>query len=398
MLRRRIEARTLDRMLDEDVMRLSEPYPPALQAPDLAPLRLAGALGLNLAEPTRLGDEIFADLDDTIHGIGWWKAYGNVDLQTRILLSDYLVACARAVLENLIEAEVERLELDHAVEDFRQWMSRLSDRDQPTAAGAPRSAYEELSSHRVRTHLAGALRAWGSALDCVGGCIIGVTGVPSNLIKASLSSAMADLAKQSPGCQALEEAHLDLARAEANAGPPGWRDWLLGMRNTYVHRGRRTITWNAESGGNEVTGFSVCLPIQPDLTEVDAVVHAQGLLAANFTVPSADMVAKLAETVGTYTTEACGILTELWRRRRVNPDFLAQSPLQWRQPPGLIRPPAFRGFPDLAEPATQFSSIVVSPEGERRLRSAGLLHDAGADRRPEPGVWHWNADGLPAKP
>ncbi|MBX7555326.1 hypothetical protein ABZX95_47645 [Streptomyces sp. NPDC004232] len=51
-------------------------------------------------------------------------AYPDLDRQTRILLSDYLVACARAVADNLIEAQVERLELDHAVDDFRKWIER----------------------------------------------------------------------------------------------------------------------------------------------------------------------------------------------------------------------------------------------------------------------------------
>jgi hypothetical protein len=37
------------------------------------------------------------DLDKAVHGIGWWKAYPDLDRQTRILLSDYLAACARTI-------------------------------------------------------------------------------------------------------------------------------------------------------------------------------------------------------------------------------------------------------------------------------------------------------------
>jgi hypothetical protein len=79
----------------------------------------------------------------------------------------------------------------------------------------------------------------------VGGCIVGVAGLPSNLIKADLGPALKSLDKQSSGNQILAQIQSDLEQTEANAGPAGWRDWLLGMRNTDVHRGRRTVTWSA---------------------------------------------------------------------------------------------------------------------------------------------------------
>jgi hypothetical protein len=36
----------------------------------------------------------------------------------------------------------------------------------------------------------------------------------------------------------------DIKQCDADAGPPGWIEWLLGMRNTDVHRGRRVVTHN----------------------------------------------------------------------------------------------------------------------------------------------------------
>jgi hypothetical protein len=374
-------------MLDKDVTQLSVPYSPTIRPEDPAILRLAGPLGLNLAKSVQLGDEIYGDLDVSVYGIGWWKAYPDLDRQARILLSDYLVACARAVPDNLVEAHVERLELDHAIEDFRQWMNRGVGSGERSTVEAPQNPYEDLSNYRVRTHLAGALRAWGSALDCVGGCIIGVAGLPSNLVRADLDSALKSLGRQSPGNQILAQLQADLEQAEANAGPAGWRDWLLGMRNTDVHRGRRTVTWSANSDGNEITDFSIRLPIQPNLTDVDAIVQAVGILGATFTAPSADMLDELTKTVGAYVNDSCAILTELWRKRRANPGLVAQSPDQWKQPPGLITPSAFRGFPNLSPPASQITSLDVSPEGERRLRAAALLKPDSGDRRPDPSVW-----------
>jgi hypothetical protein len=374
-------------MLDKGVSQLSVAYPSTIGPEDPPILRLAGPLGLNLVNSVQLGDEIYGDLDVSVYGIGWWKAYPDLDRKTRILLSDYLVACARAVPDNLVEAHVERLELDHAIEDFRQWMNRGMGPAGRSTVEAPQNPYEDLSNYRVRTHLAGALRAWGSALDCVGGCIIGVAGLPSNLIKADLDTALKSLGRQSSGNQILAQLQSDLEQAEASAGPAGWRDWLLGMRNTDVHRGRRTVTWSANSDGNEITDFSIRLPIQPNLTEVDAIVQAVGILGATFTAPSADMLNELTKTVGAYVNDACAILIELWRKRRATPGLLAQSPDQWKQPPGLITPSAFRGFPVLSPPASQITSLGVSPEGERRLRAAALLEPDAADRRPDPSVW-----------
>jgi len=59
----------------------------------------------------------------------------------------------------------------------------------------------------VEAHLAGVLRAWGSALACVGGCIVGVAGLPASLVRADLKTARL-LAKAEPGQR----------RAQATAG------------------------------------------------------------------------------------------------------------------------------------------------------------------------------------
>jgi hypothetical protein len=348
---------------------------------------LAGPLGLALAEPVALGDQIVGDLYTAVCGIGWWKAYPDLDRQTRILLSDYLVACARAVPDNLVEAEAERLELDHAVEDFRQWLSRGVADSQRSTVEPAQSPYEELSSRRAGTHLAGALRAWGSALDCVGGCIIGVTGLSANLVRADMDTARKSLAKHSPGNQVLEQLQADLEQAEVTAGPAGWRDWLLGMRNTVVHRGRRTVTWGSNLDKSGVTDFSLRLPIAPDLTEVDAVVQAGGVMAATFSAPADALLGELSKTVGPYISDACRVLAELWRKRRADPTLLPQSPAQWKPPQGLITPPVFRGFPHLVPPPSVVTTLGVSPEGERRLRAAALTEPDTTDIRPNFRVW-----------
>lgn len=380
------QTRTINPMLDKDKTRLSEPYPMPLR-PEVPPLhRISGPLGVSLVEPCDLAGEIIADLDPAVCGIGWWKGYPAIDRKTRILLSDYLATCARAVGDNLVEAQVERLELDHALEDFRQWMNRGITAGERATVEAPRSPYEELSSYRQNGHLAGMLRAWGSALDCLGGCIIGVSGIEANLVKADLHTALTRLDQQKAGSQVLEQLQDDLERAEASAGPPGWRSWLLGMRNTVVHRGRRTATFQGVIEGGEVAEFNLRLPRQPDLTDVEAIVQVQGVMAATFDSPAAAFLDELGKTVSSYISSACTILIALWRARRANPSVLAQSPKQWKQPTALIHPPAFSGFPGLNLQPVAADSLGVSPEGERRYRSAGIRPDLG-DVRPDPSVW-----------
>ncbi len=373
-------------MLDKDVTQLSEPYLPTTPVDGPPLLRLTDPLGLNLEKSVQLGEEIFEDLDVITYGIGWWKTYSDLDTQTRIFLSDYLLTCARAIPDNLIEAKIELLELDHSVEDYRNWMNRGVDGNSRYTVAPPQSPYEELSNRRVRTHPAGALRAWGSALDCVAGCIIGVTGIPADLVKANMHKAQESLRKHSPRNQLLEQLHTSLEKAETDAGPAGWRDWLLGMRHTVVHRGRRTVTWSGNLGTKEVVDFDLRLPIAPDRTEVDAIILSGGVIAATFEAPAADMLNELSKTVGTYVNEACGLLKDLWSTRRADPGLLAQSPKQWKQPEGLITLPSFRGFPHLTPQASVIASYGVSPEEDRRMRAAALRID-GNDIKPNPRIW-----------
>jgi hypothetical protein len=373
-------------MLDKDVARLSELYPATVPLDEPPLLRIAGPLGLDLQKSVQLGNEIWGDLDTTTYGIGWWKTYPDLDSQTRILLSDYLVTCARAIPDNLVEASIELLELDHAVEDYGNWMTRGMNARNPSTIEPPRSPYEELSNRRVRAHLAGALRGWGSALDCLGGCIIGVTGIPADLVKSDMHTAQEALRKHSLGNRLLEQLQTSLEQAETSAGPNGWRDWLLGMRNTIVHRGRRTVTWSGNIGATEVAEFGLRLPIAPDRTEVDAIILTGGVIAASFQAPAADMLNALSQTVGTYVGEACGLLKDLWSVRRADPALLAQSPRQWKQSSGLIMLPSFRGFPNLTPQASVITEYGVSPEEDRRMRAAALRLD-GNDIKPDRNVW-----------
>jgi hypothetical protein len=158
------------------------------------------------------------------------------------------------------------------------------------------------------------------------------------------------------------------------------------MRNTIVHRGRRTVTWSGNIGATEVADFGLRLPMTPDRTEVDAIILTGGVIAATFQAPAADMLNALSQTVGTYVGEACGLLKDLWSVRRANPTLLTQSPRQWKQSSSLITLPDFRGFPNLTPQASMITEYGVSPEEDRRIRAAALRVD-GNDIKPDPKIW-----------
>lgn len=197
------------------------------------------------------------------------------------------------------------------------------------------------------------------------------------------------LQRQASGSQALKQLQADLEQGEATAGPAGWREWLLGMRNTFVHRGRRTSFWVGDSDDDGAAGrLSLRLPLAPGLTDADAVVQAAGLIASTFPVPATDLLGEVSKTVDVFVAEACRALTHLWRVRRADPGLLPQSPKQWKQPEGLlIKLPAFRGYPSLAQSRGLPTSLGLSPEGARRLGAAAVLHPLGNDRGPDPAVW-----------
>jgi hypothetical protein len=146
--------------------------------------------------------------------------------------------------------------------------------------------------------------------------------------------------------------------------------------------------WKSDRWGRsgEVTEFNLRLPVQADLTDIEAIVHVQGVLAATFDSPASAVLDQLGKTVASYISDACSILISLWRDRRADPSLLAQSPKQWKQPASLIAPAAFRGFLGLRSTPTAVTSLGVSPEGERRYLSAGIRPGVG-DVRPDSSVW-----------
>ena len=154
---------------ESDVHRLKTRYlSPVVPEPEEG--RLGPALGIDLRAITQLGDAFVSDLGSKKHGIEWWSSHTKLDHKTRILISDHLVACARAIPQNLLEARVYELELSHAIDDFRSWLERAVSAKKVTVP-PPRGPYDDLASYRISANLVGIFRAFASALDCLGGLL-----------------------------------------------------------------------------------------------------------------------------------------------------------------------------------------------------------------------------------
>jgi hypothetical protein len=333
-----------------------------------------------------LGDLLRDDLDSTKYGIGWWQVYTQLNIKTRIFISDYLVSCARDVATNLLEAYAYRLEFDHALDDFKSYIERGISKNR-TVIPEPRGKYDDLSYFRVSAHLVGILRALGSALDCLGGCIVGVAGLPIDIVKTSHAAAKDSLSSQGAAIRRLGQLHNDLLQSETAAGPAGWISWLVGMRNTVVHRARRVVAYNVDRGPGGKVGFDLLLPRAPELTEVEGWIYAGGYVASQFQVPADDFLSELAKSVNSYIDSAARLLIELWRERRANPSLITQPVKQWKDPTGVVNPvPTFGGYP-IPALSGKVTGVGVSNELALRLRAAALTDQGPDDIRPSPAVW-----------
>ncbi len=232
-------------MRTADVTRLKEPYPGDATAPSPGP---AGALGVEVPRWAALEQEILTDLSvESPFGIGWWAPHPGTS--RRILISDQLYSCTNSVESNLREAALHWLEFLECADRESDFMANaVSVKDGQLLVKAPRrnSPIEDITADLVRLHSAGVARALSGALDCLAGTIVGVVALPTSILKASFGGVRIIFEKQSAlkapseGEQAQAAFGSRLEALVAAAGPPGWLDWTLALRNMLVHRGRRT--------------------------------------------------------------------------------------------------------------------------------------------------------------
>lgn len=166
-----------------------------------------------------------------------------------------------------------------------------------------------------------------------------------------------------------------LDRIFADAGPEGWLNWLSGLRNTLVHRGRRVTTINSSieraGPGRARIVTTRLLPAAPGLTEVEAWTADGGFLGSLLSEPAETTLESCIHTTANAVDQGCAVLLALWRERRDNPHLGIQPASQY-SPPSAAAGERFVGFSPSAAFQTKPSSLGTADESLRRLRAAGL--------------------------
>jgi hypothetical protein len=359
-------------MLRSDANEWKRPYVGAVDGP--AEPRLSAHTGIPLSAATRLGDEILADLSPSVFGVAWWE--NDLPSRERILVSDHLLACARAIPENLLEAQVGLLDFREASNEYDTLMQRGVHRNGDFRLPPPRGPYDDLLPVWEQAAIAGMVRALGSALDCLGACIVGVAALPTDIVRADLGKARLAMKKEAGPAEEVSGVAAVLDSAIESAGPSGWLDWLIATRNMVVHRGRRITAMNGDikrsPGASSATIELVrVLNSDPGLTEVDAWLAHGGYFSTLLKEPAETTLRGCLLSTATAIESTCACLIDLWQLRRAQPNRIRQPEAQCAPPKS--RPiESFRGYapdPSLLDAVT---GVAVADETGLRLAAAGL--------------------------
>lgn len=364
-----------------DLARLNEAYPDGLEPTETD---ARAALGVDLPRWSSLETEVFGDfVEQQPYGIGWWAP--NPGTSRRILIADQLSCCLASVASNMTEAALHWLEyLDASDRDS----ARLAHAVKMLPSGPvidpppPRSVSEQISPDVVRMHQAALIRAIASSLDCLAGVIIGVAALPHDILKADFKQARAVLARidgaASAGAKAQASFAARLESAISAAGPQGWLDWTLDLRNMLVHRGRRielgqylpiTPVLLGPDGKPAPRARRVAhLPRDPGRSDIEVfidtpwnmVLHEEGTRTLQGLMNSTVLLLEIT----------AGHLLDFWRWRRAHPSDLRQPADQWKNGPS-IKSTGFNGYAPDSLPLKP-SMGMMHPITARRFHAAAV--------------------------
>ncbi len=369
-------------MRREDIDRLSRAYDPT--EPQAG--RLARALGVDLPRWRALRDQIFDDLDERLFGIGWWAPHQGT--RRRILISDYLFVCADSVETNVIEAKLHLLEAIDFWEREREFHARSVTIGPGGQTRLPqrRRPLDDMQQTMPRLHAIGCVRALASALDCFGAVIVGVAALPVDILRAGFKrarQALRRIAGSTPGAAAQRTLADRLERAIAEAGPPGWLEWLIDLRNMYVHRGRRLELAELRAVPSGILGpdgrpvirtdLLPLLPRDPGWSDVQVFLKFAPARPLVLTENAEVTLRGVLESTVRLLEQGGSLLLELWSRRRADPQLLPQPSQQWPaiEPSGAS---GFEGYAPNSAPV-QPAAMTTHPDVVRRLRAAALSDD-----------------------
>jgi hypothetical protein len=247
-----------------------------------------------------------------------------------------------------------------------------------------RRPLDEITLAMGTLHAVGFVRAVAGALDCFGTSVVGVTALRSNLLRADLDSARRALAaviQGTPGSMLQARFGVQLETLIEQVGPAGWSRWVVDLRNTLIHRGRRlqmselrpVPSGVVDFGGRPVIRTDVIhqLPRDPGRSEVEMFLDMNR--PPVLTESAGTTLLGVLESTLRLIGGGGDLLVEVWRTRRENPALLIQPREQWPDGPSTVT----TGFDGYAP-----GSMLYAPEQIRtdltlvRRMTAASLGDA----------------------
>ncbi len=378
----RTAARSNCHMRTSDIDRLTKPYNGDAESPTPGP---ASALRVDIPRWGHLEAMILENLSTRApFGVAWWAPHPGTS--RRILISDQLCACAQSVSSNMIESALHCLEFadssDRHSDRFVNAL-RLENGKLDVKAPRPTSPLEELSSHMMRLHVVGCVRALAGALDCVAGTIIGVLALPTSILMADFRNARRLLKKMvaatsTDGERVQASFTVELERLISSVGPEGWLDWALDFRNMLVHRGRRIelgqyiprtpVLYGPDRRPVPRVRVVNHLPRDPGRSDVE--VFLQPSQTPVLTEDAEQTLGGLLNSTKLLIEGTAQELTEVWSWRRAHPDSLPQPAAQW--PNGASSESI--GFSGYAPESIKHSPgmMMTHPIVLQRVRAAAL--------------------------
>ena len=347
--------------------------------------RRKAAIGVKQPHWASLGREIFADFaEQQPYGIGWWAP--GPGTSRRILIADQLSCCLASVAGNMTEASLHWLEyLDASDRDSapsRRCREDASRRPvhRPAAPAMP----FRTARPRFCPNASGRFDPRGShPLSTVSPASSSASPPCRKVFSRRISSKPAQCwltstARPVPGAKAQADFAARLEAAIAAAGPHGWLDWTLDLRNMLVHRGRRielgqylpiTPVLLGPDGKPAPRARRVShLPRDPGRSDIEVFVDTPWNMVLH--EEETRTLRGLMNSTSLLLEAGARHLLDLWRWRRAHPGDLRQPADQWKNGPSK-QSTGFNGYAPGSLPLEP-SMGMMHPATARRFHAAAL--------------------------
>ncbi len=334
---------------------------------------LRTALGLNSPELDSFLEMLEAELDADAWG---FKQLAELEGEMRALVSDQLLSAAYGIQDALADASAARREVHES--------TGVSGIPFPRAEDSLNDMLRGLTLQRA---VAGFFDAVGTALDCLAGALVVVTRSPLSVQRADFGRLRGLSPDANPRGfpaeipdvqrQLWRERCETLAAAEQEAGPDGWLEWSLEMRNALTHRGRVTNILRPRETRTRLVlphtahRYDYYLRRRPWFPEIEGLVAANDFLDSTLDEPAGQTIDGLHGSLVAFTESLVAFARQHW----ANEGDLVAPIERWRLQPG----PGidFAGI----DPETRIEPTEgVSGINQEHLRLAERLRQARQDQ------------------